>query len=81
MGFVIYPKRRERKGILVDPKRGKRKGSVKKPDQNDIWTGYDILESGTMIPRIMNEKDALEWSKKTGKNIWKKMTVGDLREL
>lgn len=81
MGFVLYPDRKERKGILVDPKRGKRKGSVKKPDQNDIWTGYDILESGTKIPRIMNEKDALEWSKKTGKNIWKKMTTGDLRSL
>lgn len=81
MGIVIDPKRRENKGILVDPKRGKRKGTVKTPGKNEIWTGYDLLESGTRIPRIMNEKDALEWSKKTGKDIFKKMTVGDLREL
>ena len=81
MGIVIDPKSGRWKGTLIDPKHGKRKGTVKRPGENEIWTGYDILESGSKIPRIMNEKDALEWSKKTGKNIFKKMTVGELQDL
>ena len=46
------------------------------------WTGISKVDkSGKQIVRIMTQKDAEDWMKKTNKRVFKKLTVGELRDL
>ena len=57
------------------------KGKVKAPKKT-TWTGIgSINKEGKQILRIMTEKDAEDWMRKTGKAVFKKLTVKELREL
>jgi len=58
----------------------KPKGKLILP-KDKTWTGVAVNKSGKKILRIMTDKDAKEWAEKTGKSVYKKMTVGELRKL
>ena len=60
---------------------GKPKGELILP-KNKTWTGVvGVSKEGKKISRIMTKKDAENWMKKTGKSVYKKLTVGELRKL
>jgi len=59
----------------------KPKGKLILP-KDRTWTGVvGVSKEGKKITRIMTEKDAEEWAKDTGKGVYKKLTVGELRKL
>lgn len=83
MGIFIDPKFGQRKGKIIKLTDKEPIGTVRNPvlEEDNIWFGFSTTKTGNRITRIMGEKEAHAWSEEKGKNIWKKMTVGDLRKL
>jgi len=55
-------------------------GKIKKT-KHTVWTGHITSSSGKKIPRLMTDREAQGWSKKTGQSVWKAMKKYELDEL